>query len=575
MTLGLTVWLLAAVPAPLTTQGERSGYVETGRYDEVLSLCDAFPQRYPGRVKCEKFGTTPEGRPMVALIASDDGALGDAAVRSKKRPVVYLQGGIHAGEIDGKDAGFWLLRDLLDRKVGPGWLKAITVVFVPVLNVDGHERFGPHNRPNQVGPKEMGFRTTSQNFNLNRDWLKADAPETQAVLGLLNRYEPVLFLDLHVTDGAKFQHDISIMLEPQRVGPSTLMGLGRATSTEVLSEMTAKGHLPLDFYPSFDDYNDPASGFSRHMAPPRFANAYWAYRNRFGVLVETHSWKDYRARVIATYDACVALLGQAVKVGAAWRSMIALNDAQQADLRGADVVLVWRTDEKQSHPIEFQGYAYTREESTVSGQKWTRYDESKPQVWNVPMHDVLQPAVTVAAPREGYYVPAPYAALVSSKLKVHGIRFEVLKKAQAIEAERFKATQLERRPESFEGHATVKVQGEWAQGPLQLPPGSLFVPIAQAQSLLLMHLLEPAAPDSLVSWGFFNAHFESKEYMEDYIAEEVAREMLKDPAVKAQFDERLKKDAAFAKSPEKRLGFFYERHPSFDERLNLYPIGRR
>jgi hypothetical protein len=574
--LTMTLWLLTvgAAPAPLTTVAERSGYVETGRYDEVLTLCDAFPKRYPRRVVCEKFGVTPEGRTMVALIASDDGALTDSAVRSKKRPVVYLQGGIHAGEIDGKDAGFWLLRDLLDGKIGPGWLKAITVVFVPVLNVDGHERFGPNSRPNQVGPKEMGFRVTSHNLNLNRDWLKVDAPETQAVIGLLNRFDPVLFLDFHVTDGAKFQHDIAVMLEPQRTGPASVAGLGRATSLEVMTEMNTKGHLALDFYPWFEK-DDPATGFSRHMAPPRFSNAYWANRHRFGVLVETHSWKDYRTRVIATYDACVALLGQAAKVGAAWRSVFALNDAQQSDLRGADVVLQWAADEKQPKTIEFQGYAYTREDSLVSGQKWTRYDETKPQVWKVPLYEVMQPVLTVAAPKNGYWVPAPYAALVSAKLKVHDIRFEVLKKAQTVEAEQFKAMQTQFRGESYEGHLTVKVQGEWSPASLELPKGSLFVPIGQAKATLLMHLLEPMAPDSLVSWGFFNAHFENKEYMEDYMAEEVARELLKDPKVKAEFHARVAKDATFAKSPEKRLGFFYERHPSFDARFNVYPVVRR
>src|SRR4051812_46440040 len=178
--------LILAAAAPLTTVAEESGWVRTGRYDEVERLCAEFPKRYPGKVKCERFGTTPQGRPMLALIASADGVLTPEKARAKKRPVVLFQGGIHAGEIDGKDAGFWLLRDVLDGKELEGVLGKLTAVFVPVFNVDGHERFGPNNRPNQVGPKEMGWRVNAQNLNLNRDYAKSDTPEMAAMLRLMD-----------------------------------------------------------------------------------------------------------------------------------------------------------------------------------------------------------------------------------------------------------------------------------------------------------------------------------------------------------------------------------------------------
>jgi predicted deacylase len=160
--------LLGAAPS-LSTVAERSGDVETGRYDEVVALCAAFPRAHPGKVRCERFGATPEGRPMLALVASADGTLTPEAVRRRGRPVVLFQAGIHAGEIDGKDAGLRLLRDVLEGKVLEGALSRVTLVFVPVFNVDGHERFGPNHRPNQVGPVSMGWRTTGHNLNLNRD----------------------------------------------------------------------------------------------------------------------------------------------------------------------------------------------------------------------------------------------------------------------------------------------------------------------------------------------------------------------------------------------------------------------
>src|SRR5439155_285452 len=151
-----------------------------------------------------------------------------------------------------------------------------------------------------IGPKEMGFRVTAQGFNLNRDYAKADAPEMAAMLGLMNKYDPILFADLHVTDGAKFQPDVAVLLEPQHVGPEPMRALGAAAKQAVFSALVGRGHLPLDFYPQFSKDDDPSSGFALGIAPPRFGTAYWALRNRFSVLVETHSWKDYKTRVKTT-----------------------------------------------------------------------------------------------------------------------------------------------------------------------------------------------------------------------------------------------------------------------------------
>src|SRR4029079_12501563 len=167
--------------------------------------------------------------------------------RGPNRPTIYLQGGIHAGEIDGKDAGFWFLRDLLDGKVAPGALAAVDIVFVPVINPDGHERFGPNNRPNQRGPAEMGFRTNGARINLNRDFVKADTPEMHAILHAFTAYHPALLVDLHTTDGAKFQHDISINTAPLAPRPDKLEATAAELSGYTVKRLTELGHLPVAF----------------------------------------------------------------------------------------------------------------------------------------------------------------------------------------------------------------------------------------------------------------------------------------------------------------------------------------
>ncbi len=569
----MTPLLLALLTAaPLTTVAEASGWLRTGRFDEVERLCAEFPKRYPGKVKCERFGTTPLGRPMLSLVASADGTFTPEQVRAKQRPVVFLQGGIHAGEIDGKDAGFWLLREVLDGKVAAKSLNAVTLVFVPVFNVDGHERFGKNQRPNQRGPEEMGWRVTSQNLNLNRDYMKVEAPEMVAMLGLLHRFDPVLFVDLHATDGAQFQHDVSVTFEPQRVGPQSMQAWGRTLQQALFPKLLGKGHLPVAFYPSFDDVDDPASGITVGWPPPRFGNAYWALHHRFGVLVETHSWKTSAVRIKSTFDVCAGLLEEAALHGKDWLAAAQQADLAASKLGGTDVVLM-SAAKSTGEPIDFLGYAYTREKSEVSGKQWVRYDETRPQVWKLQLRDELEPGLTVRAPLAGYVVPASHVAVVVPRLQAHGLRFEVLKKARPQLAVERMVVQGKLRGSSYEGRLTVDAKGTWTKGLEDLGAGSIFVPISQPHAEVVMHLLEPTAPDSLVSWGFFNAHLEQKEYLEDYLTEPFAREQLKDPAVKAAFDEKLK-DPAFAKDADARLLFFSSRHPSFDARFNLMPVYR-
>jgi hypothetical protein len=559
----------------LTSLAERSGFKRTGRFDEVERLCSAFQNQWPDRIRCVEFGRTPEGRRLLAVIASSPDLLTADSVKDSKRPVVLMQGAIHAGESDGKDAGFLALREMLEGKAARGALDRITFVFVPVLNADGHERFGRWNRPNQVGPEEMGWRTTAQNLNLNRDYTKADGPETQALLRLLNEWDPILYVDLHVTDGADFEHDISYLVAPALAGNEILRPAGNALKEQLLQRMTKYGSLPIDFYPALVKDDDPQSGFAVSVGPPRFSHEYWAMRNRFGVLVETHSWKDYPTRVRATRNSIITMVELAAERGASWLELAHRADDQARTLGGTDVVLSYENTDN-VRTLEFKGYAYTREPSAISGALVTKYDNRRPQIWRIPLKDQVRPADRIEAPRGGYIVPAAHAAWMREKLRVHAIEFtEIKQHIASLKAEVFRATKAQLATTSFEGRAPMKLEGEWTKETREVFAGSLFVPIAQPRARLLITLMEPKDQDSLVRWGFFNAAFEQKEYMEAYVAEQVALEMLKsDPLVREEFQRKLSEDADFAKSPTARLEFFYRRHPSWDERLNLYPVIR-
>lgn len=556
----------------LRTEAERSSFVNTGRYAEVEALCRNFAQAYPQSVRCHEFGRTPQGRSMLALVVNTAGKL--QPQQARQLPVVLIQGGIHAGEIDGKDAGFWLLREWLADPAKQTLLKDQVLLFVPVFNVDGHERFGAWNRPNQRGPAQMGWRTTAQNYNLNRDYAKADSAEMQAMLGLVQQWDPLAYIDLHVTDGAQFEHDVSIQVEPVNAGDQALRGAGKALRDGVIARLAAQGSLPMPFYYSFAEEDNPASGFVDKVATPRFSHGYFHLRNRMGMLVELHSWKTYPQRVQVMKNTIAAVLQEVADKGQAWRNLAQQADQRAGKLGGQEVVLDYKTSEK-SRIIEFRGYAYERSKSEISGATMVRYDESKPQIWRVPLRDEILPGQTAQAPQLGYLIPAAHADWVGRKLQAHGISFQKLMKAiPEAKVQVWRASQAKFSAQSVESHQRLEAKGMWQAEVQELAAGSLLVPIAQPKARLLVHLLEPDAPDSFLAWGFFNQAFEKKEYMEDYVAEDVARKQLAaDEKLRAEFNARLQ-DPEFAANASARLEFFARRHPSWDQAYRLYPVFR-
>lgn len=596
----------------LHTLAEQSDFHRTGRLEEVEALCARYADRWPEAVRSFVYGYSGEGRPLRALLVSRSGALTAAALRERGIPLLMIQAGIHPGESDGKDAGFAALRELLggEPMTEPSHpckiavhapaadvLERIALLFVPAFNADGHERVGRWNRPNQSGPEETGWRATAHNLNLNRDYTKADAPEMQAMLQLLCDWDPLVCADMHVTDGADFEPDVSIQVEPIHQGDPQLYASGMQLRDALIERLVAQGSLALPFYPDLALADDPASGFQLTVYSPRFSTGYFPARNRYTVLVETHSWKDYATRVRVTRNTIVGLAELTAEHGAQWREAALRADA--TPLGGENVVLDyaagWREptadadadgaapaatrDDAPSETvetIEFRGYAYTRDPSPISGEPVTVYDPQTPQIWRVPFRRNVAPSLVVRAPRGGYLVPPAYAQAIERKLALHGLSSRRLDRdAGTLEVEAFRATQARFSATPFEGRMRLSLQGAWRPEPQPLPAGTLFVPIAQTRARLLMALLEPQAPDSYAAWGSFNAHFEPKEYVEAYVTEIFALRMLDEDAVlAAEFRRRLKEDPAFTASPDARREFFQRLHASWDARFNMYPIYR-
>jgi hypothetical protein len=582
-----------APPDPaLLTLAEKSNFAQTGRIEEVERLCAALCAVWPEAVRTFEFGKSGEGRPLLALIASRSGATSPQQLRERRIPVLLLQAGIHPGESDGKDAGFIALRELLSGAAAADAFGRIAVLFVPAFNTDGHERVGRWNRPNQNGPEITGWRTTAENINLNRDYMKADTPEMQAMLALINRWDPLIFADLHVTDGADFEPDISIQVEPINQGDPALRASGMQLRDELIDKLAQQGSLPLPFYPDLFETDNPQSGFVLTVYSPRFSTGYIPQRNRFTVLVETHSWKPYAKRVQVMRNTIVGLAELAAARGAGWLAQARAADSTARALGGAMLTLDYKSGWREpaaagktvaaeslsdSDLIDFRGYAYTRERSDISGAPVTVYDPSTPQIWRVRYRNRVEPSLEVRAPRAGYFIPHAYAAKIGPRLTRHGITVTPISSRMEVGAlEQFRASRVSFSKQPFEGRMRAAIVGEWRALSRKIPAPALFVPIAQPLARLVAALLEPEAPDSLAAWGFFNAWFEQKEQLEPYVAEQIARELhATDTKLRAAFEHRLAEDAAFRADPAARLEFFCRHHASWDEQLNCYPIFRQ
>ena len=561
------------------TKAERTDYRETDPYAETMAYARRLAEASPF-VHVESIGTSPEGREIVAVMVSLDKAFTPEAARATGKEIVLVNCCIHPGECEGKDASLALIRDLVvtGEYQNNGLLDHAILIVIPIMGVDGYARFGPYHRINQNGPAEMGWRVSAQNYNLNRDWVKADAPETRAELQLFHRWRPDMLVDTHTTDGADYQYDLTYTLERYGNQDARVRAWQEeAFDRHIFPELTRMGYK-IAPYVVFRDEGEPKSGFDDGATKPRFSTGYAAAWNRVGLLVETHMLKDYRTRVAATSDLLRAILAEIKRAPGTLRKATEQADALTIkagkSYDSARRVPVDFTLGPGSVPFEFSGVEYHHEVSPVSGALWIRYDPTKPVTFTVPFFNQVETTREVVPP-VGYVVPAAWT-VVLERLRDHGIEFTTLTQPLRQEVETYLFDHVEWEEKPFENHHAVKeLKFHAIKREMSFPAGSAVVYLDQPAAKLVMHLLEPDAPDSLVRWGYLDAIFEQKEYGESYVLEPLAREMLaRDPKLKEQFEAKLVNDPAFAASAHARLNFFYERSPYWDERLNVYPIGR-
>lgn len=560
------------------TTFEKSGFISTSDYNETMEYFQRFADNSEF-ASLITFGISPQYREPKYLIVTkenlDESSVPSTGIHMRRlfKPVVLIINGIHSGEIEGKDASMLLLREILISKEKEYLLDSINIIVVPIFNVDGHERKSKYNRINQNGPEEMGWRTTAQNLNLNRDWMKADAPEMEAMLKLINEWLPDFVIDTHTTDGADYQYTVTYSVETSKnINKQIGDWLYNNFEPYLETEVEQKGFLifPYVYLKDWDKGLD--EGLIYWAATPRFSSGYFALRNRPMLLIETHMLKPYQERVYATKTVLETTLEFVYKNSSELRKINYNADEDSRQLVSKYLPLSYSNSEK-FRMVSFKGYEYYWDSSAVSGTKKLVYTDNKKN-FDLKYYDdvIVSDSIKVA---EGYYIPPEYSFLVE-KLKLHGIEPSFFIREGRIDTvTRYKFKDVKFAEGSYEGRQTVTFDYDTYEEVIKIPQGSYLFLTEFSNARLLTNLLEPKSADSFIRWGLMNAIFEQKEYYEDYVMEKIAEEMLEnDPELSKEFEEKLMTDENFKNNFRARLDFFYERSPYPDKQLNIYPILR-
>ena len=494
------------------TRAERTRFAETSTYDDVRRFIDSL-RTLGASLSIGSIGRTVEGREIPYVVASRPLVTTPGEARRLNRPVVYVQANIHGGEVEGKEAVQALLRDLLFQEQY-NVLDSIVLVAVPIYNADGNERMGPQerNRPAQHGPALVGQRANGSALDLNRDYVKAEAPETRASLAMFATWEPDVFVDLHTTDGS--YHGYALTYSPS-LNPASIV-TGPFTRDTLLPELRRRMRFvhrtDVFDYGNFVSQDSVERGWFTYDHRPRFGTNYVGLRGRIAVLGEAYSHDPFARRVGATYAFVYELLSLVAQNG---EDILDLSN--EADRRATG----WGTLPESSPEIPLRAALparAARREGVLVEQIERTADTSamtepgmprglrrtgRTRTVTMPVFDRFTPTLTRRLPHA--YVLAADQEAAAAVLRLHGVVVERLAVATPAHVERFMVDSVVRSPRAFQGHNEVRITGRWSDETRTLPAGSLVVRSGQPLSILAAYLLEPESDDGLTTWNLFDA----------------------------------------------------------------------
>lgn len=481
----------------LLTRAERTGFQETTRYHEVMSLVEAMTAENPG-MHLTTFGYTTEGRPLPLVVVGRVNDPSARAVKASGKTRIYIQGGIHAGEISGKEAVLILLRELSQGR-HEAWADSLVLLVAPLFNADGNERVDIRNRRRQHGPMGgMGTRSNAMGLDLNRDQMKLDAPESRSLVKLYNDYDPHISVDLHTTNGTHHGYHLTYAPPLHPSTPAEVDGFLRdSLLPEVTRQVKEKHGWDMYYYGgAYQPRGATEFGWYTFDHRGRYVSNYIGLRNRFGILAEAYSYATFQDRTLISRWFVEEILNFAHR-----RATEIQERAARADARSlvGDSLGLRATYQRSPEPVTILMGEVVEERNPFSGEIILRRTDTQTPT---EMHEfgTFQPTEWERVPAF-YYIP-PELRAVQERLLAHGIRHEILEGDMEARVEEFVVDSVTTSPREYEGHQGQEVWGAYRRATRTLEPGTMRVPMDQPLAPVAFALLEPRSDDGFVAWGF-------------------------------------------------------------------------
>jgi hypothetical protein len=506
----------SALPRP-ATRAERTNYAETSHYTDVIAFLDSLrAMRAP--IVIQELGRTNEGRVLPLVIASRPSVRTPAEARALGRPVVYVQANIHAGEVEGKEAILALLRDLSFART-PNVLDSLVLLVVPIYNADGNERFGAQarNRGSQNGPELIGQRPNAQDLDLNRDYIKVEAPETRASLAAFAAWEPDVFMDLHTTNGS--YHGYHLTYSPSLHPAAPLAVFTEDTMLVAIRSRVQERHNYRIFpYGNFTNERGRAAlldtlkaAWVTYEHKPRFGTNYYGLRGAISILSEAMSHDAFDVRIGSTRAFVTEVLAYVAAQPKAIQERVAFGRRASTFGRAGTQPSIavrsrfWSTPDTQVVLVEKLERMADSTAMSEPGMPRGLARTGRFASVRMPVVDRFEAELERTPPMGGWILDAAAADSALPRLRAHGITVERVTSRFTADVDVFMVDSIARAARPFQGHQEVTLRGRWQRESRAIPVGSWRVPTGTPLDRLAMLLLEPESDDGLVTWNLLDA----------------------------------------------------------------------
>ncbi|MEM0941838.1 MAG: M14 family zinc carboxypeptidase [Bacteroidota bacterium] len=563
--------LVAMANAQLTTRFEQSNFTETASYQEAMSFYTTLDKMYD-EISIIEHGETDIGIPLHVVLINTGGERTPEALQNAGKVVWLINNAIHPGEPDGVSACQMFARDLMqNREKYNRALDKVAIAIIPFYNIGGTLNRNSTTRVNQNGPIEYGFRGNARHYDLNRDFIKSDTRNARAFQDIFQRYDPDFLLDTHTSNGADYQHTMTLVYsQKNKMGGELGKFLDEVLLPHTYTSMKERGFETIPYVNSWG--KTPDHGWPQFLDLPRYSTGYAALFHTPGYMSETHMLKSFQKRVKSTYELMQAMLEMLEEKG---EELIRLREAAKRSIANQTrFEISWSIDTTGYKPLLFSGYEPVYVESEISGLQRLKYEKSQPFTKEVKFIDEYHADKIIEAPK--YYVIPQQWRRVLELLKLNQIEMFQLESDSAIQVESYAISDYETVQYAYEGHYRhYDVEVLPRQVKITFRKGDYLIPVNQWRNRYIVETLEPEAPDSFFSWNFFDAILQQKEHFSSYVFESYALNILEEtPQIKQALEKAKSEDPELAKSAYRQLDFIYQRSAHREPEYLRYPIFR-